>query len=83
MDVSQTVERFIIDELLLGDREHIAADESLLASGVIDSVSLLRLIAFLEEELGVQIEDDEVVLENFETLTDITNFVSSKTKAAS
>jgi len=79
MDIETTVERFIIEELLVGDsRTKIDPDQSLVSSGVIDSLALLRLIAFLEEKFGVVVGDDEVVPENFETINVIKAFVENK-----
>ena len=78
-NVSHTLERFIVDELMMGDQNtRIDPDASLINSGVVDSLALLRLIAFVEEQFGVTVEDDEVMPENFETLSIIESFVSAK-----
>jgi len=78
-NVSHTLERFIVDELIMGDQQtRIDPDASLISSGVVDSLALLRLIAFVEEQFGVTVEDDEVMPENFETLNIIESFVSAK-----
>jgi len=47
----------------------------------LDSLALIRLVAFLESELGIRIEDDELVAENFETLGRLGDLIASK-KAA-
>jgi acyl carrier protein len=78
-NVSHTLERFIVDELIMGDQQtRIDPDASLISSGVVDSLALLRLIAFVEEQFGVTVEDDEVMPENFETLNIIESFVTAK-----
>lgn len=53
-------------------------NESLVSSGVIDSLAILRLITFVEETFGVTVEDDEVVPENFETVHIIKEFVEAR-----
>ena len=78
MSPQASIERFILDELLLGSRTTIESDESLLASGVVDSLALLRLIGFIEEHFGVVIEDHEVAPENFESINVMTALVESK-----
>jgi acyl carrier protein len=75
---TEIIERFILDELMHGARKDIQPDESLLSAGVIDSVSLLRLVAFIEDKFGVQLDDEEVVLENFETIRAIETLLESK-----
>ena len=52
-----------------GDQtQDIAADTPLLSSGVLDSLNLFMFISFIEDELGIAVEPDDVVPENFENL---------------
>jgi acyl carrier protein len=44
----------------------------------IDSLGLIRMVAFLESELGYRIEDEELISENFETLRNLGAFLASK-----
>jgi acyl carrier protein len=79
MDVETAIERFVIDEIMLGDSNtKIDPNESLISSGVLDSLALLRLIAFLEEQMGVSVDDSEVIPENFETINEIKSFIEKK-----
>lgn len=78
MDVKQTLEKYITEELLLGQRSKLDPEESLTASGVIDSLSLLRLISFVEETFNVQVEDTELSPDNFETLNLMVSLVEGK-----
>lgn len=83
MSVEANLERFIIDELLLGYGEtSIGVDDPLVSSRVLDSLALLRLIMFVEEEFGVEIDDYEVVPENFETIGRITEIIEGKKMGA-
>jgi len=75
---AQSIERFILDDLLHGGRKAITLDEPLISSGVIDSLGMLKLIGFLEQEMGLTIGDGEVSPENFETLRKIQQFVDGK-----
>lgn len=79
MNIQATIERFIIDDLLYeGSRKSIGPDEPLVSTGLIDSLALLRLIMFLEQDIGVKIGDGEVAPENFETIRKIVTFVELK-----
>jgi acyl carrier protein len=79
MNTETAIERFIVDELLLGDSNtRIDPDESLISRGVLDSLALLRLIAFIEEQFGVTVNDDEVIPDNFETVNEIKSFIDKK-----
>jgi acyl carrier protein len=44
-----------------------------------DSLSLIRLVAFLENEFGYRIEDEELIAENFATLRNLGELLATKT----
>jgi len=78
MQTSEKVAGFIVDELgWAGPRDALTDDYPLLANGVIDSLGLFRIVEFVENEYGVEIPDDELVPENFETLAAITRMVQA------
>jgi acyl carrier protein len=79
MDIVNVVEQYIVDEIMVGNQNtKLDPDASLISSGIVDSLALLRLISFLEERFGVTVEDDEVVPDNFETLNVIKELIESK-----
>ena len=53
-------------------------DTPLISGGVIDSISTLKLVTFLEEEFEIQVQANEMNADNLDTLTEITSFVISK-----
>jgi len=70
------VKKFIADELLYGDEQGFGYDTNLIDAGVIDSMSLLRLIAFLEERFQIQVPDEAVIPDNFRSLSAIEGFLT-------
>lgn len=80
MNTQARIEQFIIDDILQGGRKSIAIDEPLVSNGVIDSLGMLRLISFLEQEMNLTVGDGEVAPENFETMRKILEFVERKQK---
>jgi len=48
----------------------------------IDSLGLIRLVAFLESDLGIRVEDEELLAENFETVRKLGELLASKAQAA-
>ena len=79
MNTESLLEKFIVEEIMLGDgKKKIDPDQSLINSGMVDSLALLRLIAFIEERFGITIEDDEVVPENFETINVMKALIEGK-----
>ncbi|MEU4249349.1 phosphopantetheine-binding protein [Amycolatopsis sp. NPDC026612] len=53
-------------------------DLPLIVERIIDSLSLLKVVTRLEQDLGVRIRDVEVLPRNFETITAIRAFLATK-----
>lgn len=69
--LSDALIAFVRDDLLKGRDIAFDADTSLFAEGLVDSLGILRLIAFLELRIGRPIADHEVVMEHFRTIRTI------------
>jgi acyl carrier protein len=57
-------------------------DEPLFESGIIDSLGLIKLLAFVEENFNVSIDMSEIMIENFNTLNDIMETLNSRVNAS-
>ena len=71
MNVAQRIERYVIDDLARGRRTAIAPDEDLIEAGVLDSLSIVHLIRWIEESFAVEVRDEDIVPEAFRTLRGI------------
>jgi len=78
MSVTAEVEAFILDEIAVGRATSITRDEDLLASGVIDSLGVTQVVAFLEDQYGIRVTDEELKPLNFQTLARIEAFVTRR-----
>jgi acyl carrier protein len=79
IDATESVRDFLIDEhYWQGSRDELTVEVPLIADRVIDSMGLLRLVAFLEEEFGIAIDDTEVVPANFGTIGGIAGLLRAK-----
>jgi acyl carrier protein len=56
----------------------LADDESLLESGILDSLSLLRLVVFLEERFGITVGDTDLLPENFASVKAICAYLRAR-----
>ena len=63
--------KFVNEDLLAGSQEKVAPDTALFDEGRIDSLKILRLIAFLEVRSGKKIPDDLIVMDRFRTIETI------------
>jgi acyl carrier protein len=74
---------FVRKHFPLAVKNGIKPNEKWLESGMIDSLGILDLVHFLEEEFSLHITDDELMPEYFESLEAVTEFVRKKTEAKS
>jgi acyl carrier protein len=75
MDDKERIRSFIEEDVVLASEEVHLQDETPLLDGVLDSMSLMRLVAFLEEEFEVEIDDAAITADNFRTVEDIARLV--------
>lgn len=78
MEIGPVIEHFIIAEILLNRKKRIDPDESLINTGTLDSLTLLQLIAFIEERFDVTVGDSEMIPENFQTINSMKAFLERK-----
>lgn len=78
-DIKKTVKKYILEEFLSGENpEQLMDSTPLISGGFLNSISTLKLVAFLEERFQIETEAHEVSIDYLDTLSDITNFVESK-----
>jgi acyl carrier protein len=79
---SQTAEdkirEFIVKHFPLSRKSGVSRDTKWLENGMIDSLGILDLVHFLEEEFAVVIADEELQPENFQSLESVVEFVHKK-----
>ncbi len=76
--IRSKIRDFILKNFVFEGNENLSDDQSLLKSGVVDSTGVLELIAFVEEEFHVHIEDNELVADNFDTIDRVAACVTGK-----
>ncbi len=75
------IRTFLAENFLLSSNGfELDDDSSLLENGVVDSTGVLELIAFVEDAFGIEIADDEIVPENFDSVNRIASYISGKSK---
>lgn len=78
-DIRSLVRDFILTECVPGeDPDNLKDDAPLRESGILDSMSTLKLVSAIEKDVGFQIEAHEVSDENFHSVDSIVAFVEEK-----
>ncbi|WP_051340481.1 acyl carrier protein [Azospirillum halopraeferens] len=76
--ITQQIRSFIVENFLLGKDSGFDNGDSLLETGIIDSTGIMHVVAFLEENFGIAIDDDDLVADNLDSVARIAAFVRSK-----
>ncbi len=77
--IKAAVKTYILDEFLPGeDPDELQDDTPLICGGILDSISTVKLVSFLESKFGVEFQAYEMNADYLDTLTDITSTVESK-----
>lgn len=73
------IEKFISDNFIMGRKDIVLDPEkSLIESGIMDSTGVLELVMFLEEKFSIEIDDEELIPENLDTIQNLVNFLQKK-----
>lgn len=79
MSARNKIKNYILENYLFTDDQNALNDsDSFLEKGIIDSTGILEVVFFLEEEFGVQVQDEEMVPENLDSVDNIVAFVEKR-----
>ena len=62
---------YIMKEFVEDPDEELDENTPLISAGLIDSLSVVSLVAFIDKKYGVKIPDEKGTVDNFETISKI------------
>lgn len=74
---ARAIKSYIVESFILDDSE-LGPEDSLIDSGVIDSTGVMEIVAFVEQEFGIEIDDRDSVPENFDSVSRLACYVQAK-----
>lgn len=82
MQVEEILRKHIAETILFSEIYPYDDTDSFLENGVLDSMNVMELVLFLEQQFGIQVADHEIVPDNFDSIQKMTSFVQSKQQIA-
>lgn len=80
MNTKEIIRDFFSNELLQGTGETVISDDDqLIESGIIDSLGIMTTLSFLEEKFSLQLASEDLVPENFATISTIAALIDRRT----
>lgn len=76
--IKEQIRNFIVESFLFGESNGLSESDSLLEKGIIDSTGVLELIAFIEETYTIKVKDEELIPENLDSITNVSDFIRRK-----
>ncbi|WP_165245948.1 acyl carrier protein [Paludisphaera soli] len=82
-DIQKDVHSFILNEFLPGeDPSELTDSTPLITGGILDSITTLKLVVYLEERFGITVEAHEAGVEHLDSIRQIADLVADKKQAA-
>jgi acyl carrier protein len=79
-EVHARIRTYVISHFHLSRIAELGDDDSLLDAQLIDSLGILELVGYLEETFAIQVTDDELTPENFDSIGALARFVSKRSE---
>lgn len=76
-NVEELLIEFVQGEIALSD-EPLAAETDLLLTGAVDSLGVIRITQWIEDEIGIVVDPGDVTLENFQTVRNMALYVEAR-----
>ncbi len=77
-ETKNKVREFIVENFLFGSDDGLTDKTSFLDEGIIDSTGILELVSFLEEDFGIEVDDEELIPENLDSIQNVVEYLEKK-----
>ena len=79
MQIEPQIRQYLAENFLFSNNGYELADEaSFLEEGIVDSTGVLELVMFVEETFGITVQDEELVPQNFDSVSQLAAYVRRK-----
>lgn len=79
METERELRNFVVDNFLFGQADELFSNtDSFLEKGLIDSMGIMTLVEFVKDKFAIDVEDEELIPENWDSVQRIASFVQNK-----
>lgn len=76
--VVNSIRQFVLDRIPKARQLSVSNDDQLIENGLLDSLGVLDVVTFLEEEFHISVDDEDLTPDNFQSVNTISEFVRHK-----
>ncbi len=77
-DVQERIMSFIVREFCYGKADAVKPETDLMEAGILDSTKFMEMVAYVEENFGIEVDDEDLTPENFGSIAGMVRFVEGK-----
>ena len=77
-NLKEETRAFILNTFPMARKMNIGYEDSLLESGIIDSLGVLEIVNYIVENHEIEIDEDDLIPENFSSVQSIADFIKKK-----
>ena len=77
--INTQIREFILDKFPLARKQQLKDSDTLLETGILDSLGVLDLVGYVEQKFSIVVADEELVPENFQSVDTLATYVQRKT----
>ena len=77
--IKTEVRQFVLKEFPSARKREIRDSDTLIESGIVESLGILQIVMFIEERFSIQVLEDDLVPENFQTIDRIATLIERRT----
>ena len=74
----ERIKLFILEQIPKARQLDVQNEDDLIETGLLDSLGILDVVSYLEEEFSISISDEELTPENFNCITNMAEYVRTK-----
>ena len=79
MDIKSNITSYIEKNFLFGlSDKSLNENDSFLDKGIIDSTGILEIVSYVEEEFGIEVKDEELIPDNFDSVNNLAEYIARK-----
>lgn len=79
----ESIRKFLLDHIPKARQLKVHNDDQLLEDGLLDSLGILDVVTYLEEEFNISVSDEELTPDNFQSISKMSAYVQMKKTHAS
>jgi len=74
----ESIRKFLLDHIPKARQLDVHNDDQLLENGLLDSLGILDVVTYLEEEFNISVSDEELIPDNFQSISKMSAYVQMK-----